>query len=381
MPDRVMTRPDIGFVKDLKAAGGDSLKKCYQCATCSVVCKLSPDDRPYPRKEMIWAQWGQRAKLVSDPDVWLCHQCNDCSTSCPRGARPGDVMAAIRSFAVEHYSVPSFPGRMVRDPGYVLLALAVPIVLVLSAHYLANGQLLFEPTGEIHFSEFLPHLWVNLFFSFFVLAAFLCGIAGVLRFWQDMKRRRPGSPKVPILNAALATFVELALHGKFRKCGTSTRTWTHLLIFYGFIGLFIVTGIVVIMLLVAPGSYPINTLGHPLKIAGNAAGVLLLAGCALAMYNRLSDPDTAGASSYFDWFFLLILACVGLTGFLAEIARFAGIRDWAYPTYFVHLVFNFALLVYLPYSKFAHILYRFAAITYAKHIGLAAGDARAGTRA
>ena len=107
MAEAVLVRPDRKFVEEIIAAGGGDLKHCMQCANCATVCELS-DGRPFPRKEMVWAQWGLKDRLVSDPDVWMCHQCNDCSRRCPRGARPGDMLAAVRRLTVAHYSVPRF---------------------------------------------------------------------------------------------------------------------------------------------------------------------------------------------------------------------------------------------------------------------------------
>jgi quinone-modifying oxidoreductase subunit QmoC len=93
---------------------------------------------------------------------------------------------------------------------------------------------------------------------------------------------------------------------------------------------------------------------------------LLIAGSLIAIGSRLSEPATAGSSTYFDWFFLAVIASVGITGVLTEAARFTEGVGWAYWMYFFHLVLVFALLCYLPYSKFGHLLFRYFAIVHAK---------------
>ena len=137
--ERNLIKPDTQFINYLKKNGGDSLKKCFQCATCSVVCSLSPEEKAFPRKEMIAASWGQKDNLLSDPDVWLCHGCSDCSTYCPRGAKPADVLAAIRSYIVEFFAFPKFMGSILREPKYLILLLLIPFLILFGILYVNLG--------------------------------------------------------------------------------------------------------------------------------------------------------------------------------------------------------------------------------------------------
>src|SRR5512138_2899158 len=126
--------PDRTLLAAVLGSGGEDLRKCMQCATCSAVCELADAQHPGPRKEMLWAQWGLRERLMGDPDLWLCHQCNDCTRRCPRGARPGDVMAALRRECVVHYATPRAFGRFVNRPGGLgVLALLAAALLLAAA--------------------------------------------------------------------------------------------------------------------------------------------------------------------------------------------------------------------------------------------------------
>ena len=168
--------PDLPFIRELMGHTGGSFKKCFQCGTCSGTCALSPEKAPFPRKEMAWAVWGLKERLLQDPDVWLCHQCNDCSTMCPRGGRPGDVLAAVRRVCISHYAFPRFLARWAGHPRYIPLMLALPALflgLALLASKPVAVALGIERTASdkivYAYSSELPHWLLNGFFGSFAV--------------------------------------------------------------------------------------------------------------------------------------------------------------------------------------------------------------------
>ena len=378
--------PDLHLIREVKRVGGDTLKKCYQCATCSVVCKLSPADKPFPRKEMIMAQWGQTEQLIADPDVWLCHQCNDCTQRCPRGARPGDVLAAIRSYVYEHYSFPSFMGKALASPGALPVLILVPMLLLAACIYLfaphnPDGSFVFMTSEVIDFNYFLPHSAVDGLFVLGNILIFSFAFIAFRRFWKALQSGS-GDTSMSFVSGLIQTLIEVASHRKFQDCETNRpRAIGHMLLLFGFIGAMITTGLVFVFIFIP---HYLNMLGleslqsffelplapfHPVKIIGALSGVALTIGGAMLLYRRWTNADLVGANGYSDYLFLYVIFLTGLTGMSSWLTRLTGISMLAYANYFVHMVCVYFLLWYMPYSKFAHMIYRTLALVHARRIG------------
>jgi quinone-modifying oxidoreductase subunit QmoC len=385
MSQTAVVRPDQNFVKDLVEGGADTLKKCFQCATCSVVCNVSPDERPFPRKEMIWAQWGLRDRLVKDPDVWLCHQCNDCSKHCPRGARPGDVLAVLRRMTIREAATPRIVAEMVNKPKFLPVVFGIPVGILLVLMAIAGTLKI--PQGEIVYAKFVPHIIVDPLYLLTAFWAVVCGALGIKKLWAGFKEVMPAeekeykaSPMEFTTLYVVPTVVEILKHNKFLDCVVNrVRYLSHLNLLWGFILLAITTASV------ATGVYLFGyetpwPLYHPVKWIGNLGAVMVIAGGILAIRDRVSrDEVEAGKATYFDWLFVTVVLATGATGLLTEILRLIDVAPVAYPMYFIHLVFVWFLFAYLPFSKFAHLLYRSTAMVYTRYTGREARTAEVTT--
>jgi quinone-modifying oxidoreductase subunit QmoC len=372
-----LVEPDLDFVRELKGAGGDTLKKCFQCATCSVVCELAPEQKPYPRKEMIYSQWGLKDRLVNSVDIWLCHYCNDCSAHCPRGARPGDTMRAIRAMSFRHFAFPNFMGKVVGEAKYWPIMLAIPVAVLLLG-LLITGHF-HIPEGPVELREFFPLYLVDTIFITFTALAIISLAFGVGNFLQGIHANsiREGyaadKPLVAVdyLKSLITMIPTILLHNKFKLCITNRdRYQSHLLVFLGFIGLFIVTNIGFLALYILHVDFlaPPYSFINPVKLLALASGAALLIGIALVIANRYKSKAAESTTTYLDWSLILAILGIVVTGFLTWISRVANAGWFAYVIYFCHLSCVFYIIAYIPYSKLAHLVYRTVAMGYAAHI-------------
>ncbi len=368
MPEDVVITPDMQFVRELKKAGGDTLKKCYQCATCSVVCPMSPDNKPFPRKEMMMAQWGMKDELAADPDIWLCHNCNDCSKYCPRGARPGDVLGVMRQQVIKENAVPAFMGNIVTDPKKTLVALAIPFVLFLVVLGL-TGHLVISFGDKIVYSKLFPIRYIEIIFMSAVALTGISYLISLSGFWTKISKQNGLSYSKGFVPAFVETITEILTHKRFEKCEVNAdRKNGHLLVFYAFLGLLITTIWITYYYYVPKIHSPIP-LTDPMKWLANLSALALIVGVLILIFNRMKDKGVNTKSSSFDWTFVIMILLLVLTGILTEVIRLSGIASLAYPMYFIHLLFVFYTIVYFPYSKLAHMGYRTLAITYSKMTG------------
>jgi len=389
--------PSAEFRRRLAARGGATASRCFQCATCSSVCDLAFDGSHFPRRQILASQWGLADRLAGDPGAWLCHQCNDCNVSCPRDARPGDVMQSIRALSVECLAAPRFMGKLVGNadrtwPTLLGAPLLIWLILLglttdfhvpeatnqktihsLAAHSLVDTAIaddqssggLTHVTGSetrLVYEEFVPH---KLIYGVYFTAAFLVLLAIAIsgkRFWKLLGRH--GDRSGSFWANLMAVLGEIGSHKRFSTCEASAaRRWAHFSLLWGFVGAAVTSGLLIVAMYISRTPLPLAQI-HPYKILGNVSAVLLLVGIVAMLANRRGDRKRAGAMRPFDRFFLAIVVLVIITGVLAEVGAFVMAPVLAVGIYVVHLGSVLCLFLTFPYSKFAHMVYRTLALVH-----------------
>ncbi|MCA1945320.1 MAG: heterodisulfide reductase subunit E, partial [Desulfovibrio sp.] len=101
----------------------------------------------------------------------------------------------------------------------------------------------------------------------------------------------------------------------------------------------------------------------------NFGALLLVVGLVGLTVSRIIKDKAKHVSTFYDWYLLGVIWVVFLTGMGSQIFRLMNIKYLAYPVYYLHLVSVFMLIAYLPWSKLGHMVYRTAALAYARYLG------------
>jgi hypothetical protein len=212
-----------------------------------------------------------------------------------------------------------------------------------------------------------------------IIVAALVMIAGITRMvfrfsrvvsrpvTTDEEKGNPGwIPRT--VNAAQAVIAELAIHKNFRDCAEEPKPpwyrgkrFIHWSIMWGFIGLLIATTAnwVLDMTIGKDPGQPV-VLWHPTRLLGTVAGIFMVYGAAMAIVQRWTKPDKYFSHSLLsDWLFLWLLFLAGITGFIVEITVYLPHgATWIYIALLIHVVISMEVVILLPFTKFAHAIYR-----------------------
>lgn len=97
--------PFIEVIDEIKEAGGEVFKLCFQCGLCDAVCPWNKV-RPFSMRKLIReAAFG--LSEIEGEDIWRCTTCGACPAQCPRGVKQIDISVALRRVATEYEIFPA----------------------------------------------------------------------------------------------------------------------------------------------------------------------------------------------------------------------------------------------------------------------------------
>ena len=301
----------------------------------------------------------------------LCHNCGACLHAC-QYAPPHEfavnvpqAMAQVRMQTYVDYAWPAGFGALYKRNGLTLaLALAGGLALFLTLTMALKGALFLPPLTGNFYAVFPHNTLAALFGVVFLFAMIALGV-GVRRFWRN---EDPGALSGEAIGEAAHDVLSLRYLGGGHGEGCNNaddafslaRRRFHHLTFYGFMLCFASTCVATLYhyLLKLEAPYALFSLPVLLGVAG---GIGLLAGPAGLLWLNISRHPQQGDSAQkpMDRGFIALLLLTSASGLALLILRDTSMMALLLA---VHLGVVLALLLTLPYGKFAHGIYRSAAL-------------------
>ncbi len=108
-------RDNRSFMQEVIAEtpGGERLKNCMQCGSCSGSCPLGYQMDHTPRQLFAMIDAGDREEVLNSNTPWWCVSCYACMTRCPRNVPITDLMYTLKRMQLAE-------GKAQRELGPVL---------------------------------------------------------------------------------------------------------------------------------------------------------------------------------------------------------------------------------------------------------------------
>jgi citrate/tricarballylate utilization protein len=362
-----MSAPDLITIQGTKVVIPDQtfwqLEVCNACRYCEGYCAV------FPALE-------RKRRFTPDDVVYLanlCHDCRACFYACmyapPHefGVNLPKALAEVREQTYSQYALPTVVSNLARRNLWLLVLGAIVSVAFFGLVAALSPAGLFAPRqGPGAFYSVIPYLVMMVPALLISVYAVWVMLAGAFAFAKDIGARGNVTFAQTLSAAGEAFSLRYLRGGTAGGCfypserTSNSRLVFHMLVFYGFLSAFVATIIAAIMQDVFGQEPPYPILSAPV-IFGALGGIGIVVGATgLLVLKRRSDREPAdGQSMSLDWLFLMSLNIVAITGMLLLILR----ETPAMPVLLVvHLATVLALYVSAPYGKFAHFLYRYAAL-------------------
>ena len=307
----------------------------------------------------------------------LCHDCGACFHHC-QYAPPHEfavdvprVFAEVRRQTWRDYAWPRFLAGAFERHGLaagLVTAASLALVVLLTCLLVDPATLLARHTGAGAFYAVIPHQVMVVGFGAVSLFVLLALAMGFRSFWADTSQSMaPLADRAVIGNALRDALTLRYLDGGSGdgctypgEAPSQARRWFHHLTFYGFLLCFASTTLATVCHYALGWQAPYAWF-HPVVVLGTVGGLGLLAGPAGLLWLKAQAARASGAArrAETDSAFTVLLLLTSLSGLVLLVLRATPAMGVLLA---VHLGIVLGLFLVLPYSRFVHAVYRFAAL-------------------
>lgn len=349
-------------LEDLIEEADRQLSVCNACRYCEGYCAV------FPALELRTAFAAGDINYLAN----LCHDCRGCYQACmytephPFAINLPELFTKVRTQTYVDHAAPRSLGRaFLKSRRALVLASLLALAVVVLALLASQG---FGALGETHSGPGAFYDVISsgaMIGSGLLLGLFAVGVLGVglVRFWRSIGGTWQEATRIDIWRTTISEAARLRwLDGGGDDCyvpdpdqPSPWRRRFHHLVAYGFGFAFLAT----VAAAVAEhflGKLPPYPLVSVPVISGLLGGVMIIAGCAGLLAARRPVEPTQDSLGKVFIFLLLITSISGcLLLAIRETSLMGSLLAF-------HLVCVFTLFLLVPYGKFVHAFYRFAAL-------------------